>query len=338
MRLSSVDSSHFRLAPIRFAKQSLGDVVYACCVVDIVVVVLFFCSEKDLDQVMQIQNVFVNVSKGQLANKQQLEKAFAGMKQEDIILEVHMSFVSSASFVAERASRSKSVDDVSQILRKGDLQVTQAERAKSVEASFRDIATIVADKCINSQTKVSCFFLLVCCCRASRARRAQMPFTVKVIEKAMHDAHFSLHPNRSAKQQALAVIALLKKSIPIERAQWRVQLVLPDKCAVKAREQLLALNAAIENEEHGKVYRVVRVNIFSLRSVGFRVLIVFSVASVADLSRRSGRISRHRSDQRRHCKRQRLGRGRRFRCRQLDDDDQWWRCGRCCARSRRRRR
>jgi ribosome maturation protein SDO1 len=41
-----------------------------------------------------------------------------------------------------------------QVLQKGDLQVTQAERAKTVEASIRDIATIVADKCVNSETRV----------------------------------------------------------------------------------------------------------------------------------------------------------------------------------------
>lgn len=104
-------------------------------------------SEKDLDQVMQIQNVFVNVSKGQLANKQQLEKAFPSVKQEDIILEVCRRRFSAAGAGADAAR-------ATQILRKGELQVTQAEREKAVEASFRDIATIVADKCINTETKV----------------------------------------------------------------------------------------------------------------------------------------------------------------------------------------
>ena len=86
----------------------------------------------------------------------------------------------------------------------------------------------------------------------------QLPFAVKVIEKAMHDAHFALHPNRSAKQQALTVIALLRQSIPIARAHWRVRIALSDAEAVRARRQLLALNAQIETEERGKQYRVVK--------------------------------------------------------------------------------
>ena len=39
-------------------------------------------------------------------------------------------------------------------MKKGDLQVTQAERQKNSEAILRDIANVVADKCVNSETKV----------------------------------------------------------------------------------------------------------------------------------------------------------------------------------------
>jgi ribosome maturation protein Sdo1 len=41
-------------------------------------------SEKDLDQVLQIANVFVNVSKGQLANKQQLVR-FRSVLRDQIV-------------------------------------------------------------------------------------------------------------------------------------------------------------------------------------------------------------------------------------------------------------
>lgn len=45
-------------------------------------------SEKDLDEVVQIQNVFVNVSKGQVAPQEDLQKAFNTTDREKITLEV----------------------------------------------------------------------------------------------------------------------------------------------------------------------------------------------------------------------------------------------------------
>src|SRR5690554_7779840 len=45
-------------------------------------------SEKDLGEVMQIDNVFLNVSKGQAANKEDLLKCFKTVDRNAIILEV----------------------------------------------------------------------------------------------------------------------------------------------------------------------------------------------------------------------------------------------------------
>lgn len=44
--------------------------------------------EKDLDEVLQINNVFLNVSKGQLAPAEDLAKAFGKKETEEIVLEV----------------------------------------------------------------------------------------------------------------------------------------------------------------------------------------------------------------------------------------------------------
>lgn len=68
-----------------------------------------------------------------------------------------------------------------QILSKGELQVSEKERSQQLEASFRDIATVVADKCVNPETK--------------------RPYPVGVIERAMKDIHYSVIPTRSTKQQ-----------------------------------------------------------------------------------------------------------------------------------------
>merc|ERR1712135_144866 len=59
---------------------------------------------------------------------------------------------------------------------------------------YRDIATIVSDMCVNPDTK--------------------RPYTVTVIERAMkEDIHYSVNPNRNAKQQALHVIKQLKEKL-----------------------------------------------------------------------------------------------------------------------------
>ena len=48
---------------------------------------------------------------------------------------------------------------------------------------FKDVASIIAEKCINPKT--------------------QRPYTITMIERALRDCHFSVDPKRSAKQQAL---------------------------------------------------------------------------------------------------------------------------------------
>ncbi len=68
-----------------------------------------------------------------------------------------------------------------QILAKGELQVSEKERHQQLESMFTDIATIVAEKCVNPDTK--------------------RPYTVGMIEKAMKDIHISVKPNKNTKQQ-----------------------------------------------------------------------------------------------------------------------------------------
>lgn len=110
--------------------------------------------EKGLDEVLQTHSVFVNVSKGQVAKKEDLISAFGTDDQTEIC---------------------------KQILTKGEVQVSDKERHTQLEQMFRDIATIVADKCVNPETK--------------------RPYTVILIERAMKDIHYSVKPNKSTKQQ-----------------------------------------------------------------------------------------------------------------------------------------
>ena len=54
-----------------------------------------------------------------------------------------------------------------------------------LSALFKDVASIIAEKCINPNT--------------------QRPYTISMIERALRDVHFSVDTKRSAKQQALHV-------------------------------------------------------------------------------------------------------------------------------------
>jgi len=151
--------------------------------------------------VLQIHSVFTNVSKGQIAKREDLLKSFQKEDQTEICKE---------------------------ILARGELQVSDKERNSTLEALFKDIATNVADKCVNPETK--------------------RPYPVSMIEKAMKDIHFSIKANRNAKQQALEVIPLLKVSLPLERAQMRLKIILSGKESRKTREKLTLIMSKVESE------------------------------------------------------------------------------------------
>ncbi|KAL2128792.1 hypothetical protein VTI74DRAFT_8656 [Chaetomium olivicolor] len=83
--------------------------------------------ETDLDNVLQIPNVFLNVSKGQTAPSAELAKAFGkDASVDDIILE---------------------------ILRKGELQVGEKERTAQLERVHNEVISIVVSKLVDPRTK-----------------------------------------------------------------------------------------------------------------------------------------------------------------------------------------
>ena len=94
-----------------------------------------------------------------------------------------------------------------EILAKGELQVSDKERQAQREALFKDVATNVAEKCVNPETK--------------------RPYPVSMIDKAMKECHIAIKPNKSAKQQALEVVPKLREKLPLARAQMRFQIVVP---------------------------------------------------------------------------------------------------------------
>eukprot|EP00953_Heterococcus_sp_UTEX-ZZ885_P011872 6854-Heterococcus_DN1.PRE.2 len=154
--------------------------------------------ETDLTEVLQIATVFQNVSKGVLANKTDIVKAF-GTDNEDEVIRY--------------------------ILDKGEMQVSDKERKAQYESLFRDVATIISEKCVNPTSN--------------------RPYTVSMIENAMRDVHFSVHPTKAAKAQALELIGKLKEVMPIARASMklRVSSEAPQGEAVKAALQALTVTS-----------------------------------------------------------------------------------------------
>lgn len=111
-------------------------------------------AQTDLSEVIQIDNVFTNVTKGAVAPSGDLQKAFGTTDVQDIML---------------------------QILKKGELQVGEKERAVELEDLRREICTEVAQRCVDPGTK--------------------RPHTVGMIEKAMNEVGYNVQGNKAAKAQ-----------------------------------------------------------------------------------------------------------------------------------------
>jgi len=158
--------------------------------------------EKNLDEVLQIDNVFLNVSKGQVAPDDKLRKAFGDkMSKNEIILE---------------------------ILKKGDVQISEGERKDEHERLNREIIELVSQRIVNPQTK--------------------RQYTPSILQKALADLKFNPSLHKSAKSQALEAIKLIVASdkLPAARAKMRVRIL----CPKKAREKILPY-IEVQDEEQG---------------------------------------------------------------------------------------
>ncbi|KAK4631254.1 Ribosome maturation protein SBDS [Fulvia fulva] len=83
-------------------------------------------NETDLDNVLQIPNVFLDVSKGQVAPNEDLKKSFPGMTRDEIVLE---------------------------ILKKGEIQVGEKERSQELERVHREVIEIVTGRLVDPKSK-----------------------------------------------------------------------------------------------------------------------------------------------------------------------------------------
>ncbi|KAJ3724297.1 Shwachman-Bodian-diamond syndrome protein [Lentinula guzmanii] len=163
--------------------------------------------ETNIDDVLQISNVFMNVSKGEVAKHGELKKAFGTTETSEI---------------------------VSEILKKGEVQVGEKEREHDQSALRKEIATLVAEKCVDPAT--------------------QRPYPVGMIEKAMTEAGYSLKPNKNAKSQVSDCIKILQSdsTLPIQRARMRVRVTMPIADGKRLREEVLEGAEKVEEDEMGQ--------------------------------------------------------------------------------------
>jgi len=82
--------------------------------------------ETDLDNVLQIPNVFTNVGKGQVAPNEDIKKSFPGMTRDEVVLE---------------------------ILKKGEIQVGEKERGQELERVHKEVIEIVAGRLVDPKSK-----------------------------------------------------------------------------------------------------------------------------------------------------------------------------------------
>ncbi|KAJ3387695.1 hypothetical protein HDU92_001824 [Lobulomyces angularis] len=81
--------------------------------------------ETDIENVVQIHQIFMNVSKGQVASQEDLNKCFKTVEIDKCLIE---------------------------ILKKGELQVGEKERTAQLTTNRKDIATIISSKCVNPES------------------------------------------------------------------------------------------------------------------------------------------------------------------------------------------
>jgi ribosome maturation protein SDO1 len=171
--------------------------------------------ETDLSNVLQIENVFLNVSKGQAAPKADLEKAFPKKPLEAIIID---------------------------ILENGELQVGEKERNAELERTKNEVIDIVAGKLVDPKTKrvyTSGMIEKALDGLSSQAASAQGDKDKKDAE-SKEDAEdkgkakelpkwTGIVTTKSAKSQALfAMKALIAhQPIPVARMQMKLRITCP---------------------------------------------------------------------------------------------------------------
>ncbi|GAO13869.1 uncharacterized protein UV8b_03898 [Ustilaginoidea virens] len=203
--------------------------------------------ETNLDNVLQIPSVFFNVSKGQTASREDLEKAFGkGKTTDDMVLE---------------------------ILNKGELQVGEKERAAQLERVHNEVVGMVASKLVDPRTKrvyTSGMIEKALDMLSSQAHStsgdksgAGTPATGDDAEakpRAREHSWTGVVTSKSAKSQALeAMKALIAyQPIPVARARMRLRVSCPTSVLKQAVKGAASKGAAEDEDREQKAAGTVK--------------------------------------------------------------------------------
>jgi len=209
-------------------------------------------SETDLDNVLQIPNVFLNVSKGQAASSQDLAKAFGAEKKlDDIILE---------------------------ILKKGELQVGDKERQAQLDRVHAEVIEFVAARLVDPESKrvyTTGIIEKALDQLSSQSHQPQatapvsgseVPATGEAEEEKPKPKNLptwtGVVTTKSAKSQALEAIKALiaHQPIPISRARMRLRITCPTGVLKQAAK---AVNKGGDEEGESKASGTVKDRILS---------------------------------------------------------------------------
>ena len=168
-------------------------------------------NEKNIDEVIQIPNVFINVSKGETAKKDDLVKAFGkDMSRDDIILK---------------------------ILNDGKLEVGDKERAAELERIRNEVVSIVAGKLVNPDTKRVYTTGMIekaldqLSVQGSQENKEKHEHKEEEEPKKHLPTWTGVKDNKDAKSQALMAMKAMiaRQPIKVERARMILKVVIPAK-------------------------------------------------------------------------------------------------------------
>jgi ribosome maturation protein SDO1 len=155
--------------------------------------------EVDLDEMLAALEVFRDARKGERASREELHRAFGTTDVYEI---------------------------AKVIVKKGDFHPTTEQRRRMVEEKRKKIATIIAQRAINPQTKT--------------------PHPVDRILRAMEEARVHIDPFKPAEEQVQGVIDRIKRVIPIKIETRKIEAIIPPAYIGKAYSKVKAFNVIRE--------------------------------------------------------------------------------------------
>lgn len=119
-------------------------------------------------------------------------------------------------------------DVVSEIIKKGEIQLTTEQKRRFIEEKKKEIADIISKQTINPQTK--------------------LPHPPSRILHAMEESHVNIDPFRPAKDQIEMVVSKIQSILPVSMERLEIAVRIPIEYAGKA-SSIIRNTVKIKNEE-----------------------------------------------------------------------------------------